>query len=332
MVCVYSGRSKDSGVVSTANYAARELGVKSGIPIILAKNRLVGVQAKFIPMRREKYESYSKRIISLVKGEADVVEQTGIDEAFFDITKRTGGDFGLAEDFASRMKHEVFQREKLTCSIGLGPNKVVAKLASDYRKPDGLTVVRPERVRSFMDPLPVDKLCGVGTKSSAMLQAKGIITISDLSKADLSILERMFGRKPAVLLHNVSNGLDEERVTDKAKASQVSRIVTLKKDSRNVDEILTQLAPTFEDIQRKLMQRTLLFRSLSVIGVLPNLAVRTRTKTLERPTDELSAIRDNVPALLSLLIGDSGQLRRVGIKVADLTEPGSQSSLVEFMR
>ena len=332
VVCVYSGRTEDSGVVSTANYKAREFGVKSGMPITLAKRRLKEMEARFIPMRRERYEIYSERIMSLLKEEADITEQTGIDEAFFDISAKAGNNFEVARSIASEIKRDVFQREKLTCSIGLGPNKVVAKLASDFRKPDGLTVIPPEQVKSFMDPLFVDKLYGIGSKSSALLREKGVTTIANLAKTDLSLLEGLFGRKLATHIHDAANGLDDEPVTERGEAAQISRIITLRKDSRNADEILVQLAPTFEDLHKKITEKNLFFRTVSVIGILTNLSVRTRTKTLEKPTSELSAIGENAPALLSSLIAETGELRRVGIKVAGLTGAKEQSSLADFLR
>jgi DNA polymerase IV (archaeal DinB-like DNA polymerase) len=332
VVCVYSGRTEDSGVVSTANYKARALGVKSGIPIALAKKRLEGVNARFIPMHREKYEVYSQRIMSMLRDETEVTEQTGIDEAFFDITTKTEGDFELARGIASEIKRQLLLKEKLTCSIGLGPNKVVAKLASDFVKPDGLTAVAPQQVKSFLDPLPIDKLYGIGSKSSALLKEKGVTTIAELSKTDLPLLEELFGRKLAIYIHNAANGVDEEAVRERGEATQVSRIITLKKDSQDLDEILTQLTPTFEDIRNKVVEKNLFFRTVSVIGILTDLSIRTRTKTLDMPTAELSAISENALPLLSSLVKDSGKLRRAGIRVADFAQAKEQSSLAEFLR
>ncbi|MDA4122869.1 MAG: DNA polymerase IV [Thaumarchaeota archaeon] len=332
IVCVYSGRTEDSGVVSTANYAARDLGVKSGIPITVAKNRLKGVEAKFIPMHREKYEAYSERIMLLVRERTDMLEQTGIDEAFFDITSRSGGSFERAKEIGLEIKRQVLQQERLTCSIGLAPNMIVAKLASDYQKPDGLTVVVPEQVKGFMAPMPVDKLYGIGSKSSALMRELGVTTIADLAKADLTLLEGPFGRRLALQLHDAANGTDEQPVVERGEATQLSRIITLKKDSRVVEEILEQLTPAIEDLHKRVIEKRLFFRSISIIGILPNLSVRSRTKTLEKPTAEMSAVRDNGISLLSSLLAETGEIRRVGIKVADLTEASEQSSLADFLR
>jgi DNA polymerase IV (DinB-like DNA polymerase) len=330
IVCVYSGRTEDSGVVSTANYIARKLGVRSGMPIALAKKRLEDTKAAMIPMHHEKYEGYSERIMSILREHVDVIEQTGIDEAFFEVTSKAS-DFELAGGMASRIKKEVLLHERLTCSIGLGPNKIVAKLASDFKKPDGLTIVPPQRVKEFMGGLPVDKLYGIGNKSAALLSEKGLVTIADLSNADLVLLDELFGRKLAVYIHNAANGVNDEPVIERGEVTQISRIITLKKDSRDIDEILEQLSPTFEDVHRKVVEKKLFFRTVSVMGILPDLAIRTRTKTLDMSTDALSAISENAPALLSSLI-ESGELRRVGIKLAGFNEAKDQSSLAEFLQ
>ncbi len=119
LVCVFSGRTEESGVISTANYRAREHGVKSGMPIALAKRRLQGVEATFIRMDHAKYEAYSARVMEILRSEVDKLEQTGIDEAFFDITKRTGGDYTAASSLAKEIKARILSEEKLTCSIGI---------------------------------------------------------------------------------------------------------------------------------------------------------------------------------------------------------------------
>ena len=332
LVCVFSGRTEDSGVVSTANYVARELGIRSGISIALAKKRLGQAKAALIPMNHEKYEEYSERIMSIIREHADAMEQTGIDETFFELTVKSGGSFAVARKVALQIKEQVFQSERLTSSVGIAPNKVVAKLASDFKKPDGLTVVPPEEARGFVAPLVVEKLYGVGPKSAALLKGEGITTIGSLAVASLASLERLFGDKFAVYLHNASNGIDKEPVVEREGPTQLSRIITLKKDSRDTTEILQQLAPIIGDLQARVAGRNLFFKSVTVIGILADLSLRTKSKAMEAPTDQLSVINNGLPDLLSQLIAEHGALRRVGVKVADFTEGGQQSSLAEFMR
>jgi len=331
LVCVYSGRTEDSGVVSTANYTARGLGIHSGMPITLAKKRLGDVKAALIPMHHEKYEAYSERIMSVLREDTDVVEQTGIDEAFFEVTAKSGGDFQQAREIALRIKRKIFESESLTSSIGIAPNKVVAKLASDFKKPDGLTVILPQEAKGFMAPLPVEKLYGVGPKSAALLKGEGITTIGALADATQSSLERLFGHRSASYFQNAARGDDDEPVVERGNPTQLSRIITLKKDSRDTGDILPQLAPIIADLSAKVTEKELFFRSISVIGILTDLSIRTRTRTTEAPTNQAYVINDHVPELLAQLVAEHGTMRRVGVKISELTEGREQSSLAEFM-
>jgi DNA polymerase IV (archaeal DinB-like DNA polymerase) len=332
VVCVYSGRTEDSGVVSTANYKARELGVRSGIPIALAKRRLEGKDAKLIRMDRAKYQTYSEKVMEIVKEGVDVMEQTGIDETFFDITKRSREDYDAAVGIAIEIKRNIIDHEKLTCSIGLAPNKVVAKLASDFKKPDGLMVVPPVDLNRFMQTMSVEKLYGIGPKSAKTLKEAGVITIGDLAGKDMSALDQLFGQKFAVYLHNASNGTDDEPVVETGAAKQFSRIITLKRNSRNLEEITTELSPAIDDVHKRVLEKELFFRSISVIGILTDLSTKTRSKSLETPTDDLLSLKRTVTELFSSLLNETGELRRVGIRVSDFSEAKTQSSLAEFLR
>jgi DNA polymerase IV (DinB-like DNA polymerase) len=188
VVCVYSGRSEDSGVVSTANYLARERGVKSGMPIALAKNRLEGIESAFLPMDHGFYKLVSKNVMMILRGYADRFEQAGIDEAYLDVSQKTWRSFEKAEELARKIKIDIKNQQKLRCSIGIGPNKLVAKMAADSQKPDGLTVVRPEQVESFLSPLPVSRLIGVGAKTGEEMQGLGIVTVGELAVHDVDKL------------------------------------------------------------------------------------------------------------------------------------------------
>jgi DNA polymerase IV (DinB-like DNA polymerase) len=330
LVCVFSGRTEESGVVSTSNYKAREYGVKSGMPIALAKRRLNGVEGFFIRMEHAKYENYSDRVMEILRDQVDVLEQAGIDEAFFDITKKTGGDYDTAATLALELKDKIFREEKLTCSIGVGPNKVVAKIASDFEKPNGLTVVRGDETRAFLSPLPIDKIYGVGPKTAKLLEVNGIMTIPDLARAPTEKLEDLFGKKLAVYLHNASNGLDDEPVTDRGGASQLSRMITLKQDTHDLDQIISQLRPPLTDVHQKLLSKNLFFRNVSAIGILKDLSLHTRSKTLETPTNDYSVLEKEVWELFSVLLREVGDLRRAGVRLSGLQDMVNQRSLTEF--
>jgi DNA polymerase IV (DinB-like DNA polymerase) len=316
--------------VSTSNYKAREYGVKSGMPIALAERRLDGVQAAFIRMDRGKYETYSDRVMETLRGQVDVIEQAGIDEAFFDITKRTGGDYGAARTFAIELKGKILEEEKLTCSVGIGPNKVMAKIASDFKKPDGLTVVTEKETIAFLSLLPTSRIYGIGPKTAKLLEENSIKTIPDLAGAPTENLESLFGKKLALYLHNASNGVDEEPVVDRGGVSQLSRIITLKKDTHDPNQVVTELLPALRDVHEKLVSRGLFFRNLSAMGILKNLSLHTKSKTLETPTDDYTVLEREVRELFFVLLQEVGDLRRAGVRMSELQDMVDQHSLTEF--
>ena len=330
VVCVYSGRTEDSGVVSTANYRAREFGVKSGIPISLAKRRLKDTDAIFLPMNQSKYQAYSERIMDFLRSEFEV-EQTGIDEAFFDLTGKAEGDYGKAKELTSRVKAHILSEERLTCSIGIGPNKVVAKMASDFEKPDGLTVVRPDEVLSFLFPLSVDKVPGVGPKTSKILEENGIESIGGLAGYPIENLERLLGRKLAIYLHKAANGQDDEPLATETGVSQLSRIITLRADTDDPAEIFTQLSPSLKDLHERLIAKNLFFRTVAVIGIRPDLSIHSRSRSLETPTNDYQVLSRSTRDLLTILASDLGRLRRAGVRLGDLVDVVNQQSLGEFM-
>jgi DNA polymerase IV (archaeal DinB-like DNA polymerase) len=330
VVCVFSGRSEESGVVSTANYMAREHDVKSGIPITLAKRRLEGLEAAFIRMDREKYEAYSERVMEAVRSEVDVLEQTGIDEAFFDVTKRTGGSYAAATSIALSMKEKVAREEGLTCSIGIGPNKVVAKIASDFHKPNGLTVVKDDEAAAFLSPLPIEKIYGVGPKTVKLLEDNGISTIPELASVPAQRLEDVLGKKLAVYLHNASRGLDDEPVVDRGEATQLGRIITLRHDTDDADKVVEELLPALRDVHQRLVSKGLFFKNVSVVGILKDLSQHSKSKTLETPTNDYLVLEKEVRLLFAELLKDVGDLRRAGVRLGDLKNMVDQRSLTEF--
>lgn len=190
VICVYSGRGGDSGAVSTSNYEARKFGIKAGIPISRAKK--LNPDAIFLPVNMELYRSISDDIMEILRGYGGVLEQESVDEAFCDITGKAA-DFKAAKLLAEMIKEDIRQKVGLTSSVGIAPNKLVAKIASDFKKPDGLTVVEPEEVRQFLSPLKVTDISGVGKKTGDRLNELGIQTIGDISQLSRQDLIREFG-------------------------------------------------------------------------------------------------------------------------------------------
>jgi DNA polymerase IV (DinB-like DNA polymerase) len=332
VVCVYSGRTEDSGAVSTANYVARKYGVKSGIPILLAKSKLKDEDAVFLPVDKQFYREVSDQIMEILRSYADRFEQMGIDEAYLDVTQRTKGNYQQAEELAATIKGDVLTQQQLTCSIGVGPNKLVAKIAADVQKPDGLTLVRPEEVQSFLSPLPVRRLVGVGRKTEKKLETLGVRTVGQLARFDVQKLIEVFGRKLGTYFHNASLGIDEEPVQERSEPESVSRISTLKEDTRDLAVILDEAYRLCDEVYAKLLQRGLVYRSVSIHVVAGDLSVHGRSKTFENPTSDLETFKKTVKELYEKFLGESDvEARRVGVKVSNLSRKEElQKQLTSF--
>src|SRR5674476_607943 len=157
VVGVYSGRTEESGAVSTSNYIARKYGVKSGMPLFLAKRKLEGTESVFLPVDHEYYDEISDRIMRIFRSYATSLEQVSVDEAYLDVTEQVEGSFEKARDYAQEIKADVKNQVGISFSVGVGPNKIVAKIACDSHKPDGLTIVKPIDCLLYTSPSPRDR-------------------------------------------------------------------------------------------------------------------------------------------------------------------------------
>lgn len=334
VVCVYSGRTEDSGAVSTCNYIARRLGVKSGIPIVQAKKILSGhPEAVFLPMDREYYEETSERVMQILRLYSSVIEQVSIDEAYLDASQETKGSFLLAKNIGAEVKSKILERERLICTVGIGPNKLVAKMAADSKKPDGLTVVEPSDVNSFLDPLPVGKLFGIGPKTEQKLESLGVKTVGELASFDESVLTREFGKNLGPHLKRFAQGIDESPVSER-ELEQVSRIVTLKHNTISLD-FSEDLNGICEDISNRLKERGLTCKSVGIIAITSGLRTKNRTKALDSSTNSAKVIEDAALSLFhSFLEEEQSEIRRIGVKVAGFDtpdEPKRDASLTDFL-
>jgi DNA polymerase IV (DinB-like DNA polymerase) len=331
VTCMFSGRSKDSGAVSAANYRARELGIRSGMPIRNAKGLAKGKDAVFLPSDREYYKEVSGRVMEILRNHADEVkegvsgrlrsmfEQVSVDEAYLDISKRAKGDWEKAVKTAESLKKEVKERENLTCSVGIGPNKLVAKMASKKQKPDGLTLVKDSEVRKFMESFPLDKMHGIGGRTVEELAGLGIKTVKELAGSDRENLEERLGPKRGRILWERARGMDGSPVEER-EAKQISRMATLKKDSDKPDEIMEKIGEMSQDLEEELKQARLNYKTISIILIDTRLQMQTRGRT----TIESSSLRKNLDIARDLLEryleeNPETKLRRVGIRVSGLS-------------
>lgn len=332
VVGMYSGRTEDSGAVSTSNYSARKYGVKSGLPLFTAKKRLEGTEAVFLPVDYEYYEKVSNRIMLILRRYADSFEQVGIDEAYLDVTDKVKGKFDSVPALVKEMKENVMLQEGLTFSVGAGPNKVVAKIAADIQKPDGLTAITPDNVAGFLSPLSVDSLPGVGKKTVTRMNGLGIVTIGDLAKYDVQKLHRFFGKILSIYFHDAASGIDEEPVKETGEAESISRISTLKQNSRDLMVIMEKADTHIDEIFAELGQKNVAFRQVGVVAIMSDLTIHSRSLTLEKPTKDKETLQKTVCELFRKFLAESSlDIRRVGVKVSGFTkEETSQKLLTGF--
>ncbi len=328
VICVYSARGGDSGAVSTSNYEARKLGIKAGIPISRAKK--IAPDAVFLPVNMELYHSISDEVMEMIKSHCGIFEQESVDEAFCDITDKVH-DFEEAGILAQRIKDEIRQKAGLTCSAGAGPNKLVAKIASDFKKPDGLTVVKPGEVLRFLEPLKITELPGVGKKTGDRLNELGVKTIGGLSKLSIDELIREFGQGKGIWLKQASEGIDDSPVVEREGTEQIGRMTTLKEDTKDLKTILDTINDLSGQVHSKLEVRKLSFKSITFIAISTDLATHTKTQTLGAPAKDVDVIRHIAGTLAKTFLEEYPvTLRRIGVRVANLSEGKGQRTLGDF--
>jgi DNA polymerase IV (DinB-like DNA polymerase) len=333
VVCVYSGRTEDSGVVSTCNYDARKFGVKAGVPIVRAKKLMERTEAVFLPVNRPLYEKVSERIMNILGRYADNFERVGIDEAYLDLSKSLNEDFTQAKATALRIKEEILQSEHITCSIGIGPNKLIAKIASDENKPNGLTLISLQDAKSFLAELGVSRIPGVGKKAEEKLSQLHVSTVNELSGIDSNTLVETFGRSLGSYLYHAARAEDDEPVKSRDQPTQISRIATLKRSTSNAAEIMPILAELTHSVAERLVQENLRCKSVGIIVITDTLKTHAKSKTLESLTSDEDALKQNSNELLQQFLQTARDvtIRRVGVKLSELSKIDGQANLKQFL-
>jgi len=331
-VCVFSDRGGDSGAIATANYTARKFGVKSGIPITFAKKRLEQRKdAVFLPVDFEYYEKITEKAMQIMKDNADIFEYVGRDEAYLDVTKRVEEDFTKASHLAQQIKNLIRTELKLSCSIGVSSNKLISKIASDYQKPDGLTIVQHDKVEQFLAQLNIRVIPGIGKKTEQRFKEMKLETIEEIKKIDVFTLNKEFGRKSGTYIYNAIRGINDEPVKEKEESIQYSKIITLKKDSKEYEFLLENLYELCKQIQNIVKNNNKMFKSIGIHFVQSDLSNKSKSKMLRNSTNNLEELEKNVEQLLTDALEDQTMtIRRVGVKVSDLSEIKGQSDITNF--
>ena len=276
------------GVVEAASYAARRYGIRSAMPISRAWRLAEAARRKgepevvFVHGNRKLYVEVSERLMAVLGARADAFEEASIDEAYLDLSSL--GSFEAASERARALKREVAEREGLTCSIGLGPNKLVAKIASDFKKPDGLTVVLPEEVQAFLDPMGIRVIPGVGPKTEAELNERGIRTVRDLRALGLTQLADWFGRWGEDL-HAKARGLSDSAVSNEWEPKSVGEQETFEVNTLDADFILTRVRALAGEVFTRLQRQG--FRAFRTVTITVRFAhFRTLTRSHTSPEEQ----------------------------------------------
>jgi DNA polymerase IV (DinB-like DNA polymerase) len=302
------------GVVSSASYEARRFGIRSAMPI--SKAWRLCPHCVFLRPHFDIYIKASNSIMGILRSHADKFEQAGIDEAYLDISNRVN-DIEEAEKFAAELMEEVFDKENLTCSIGVGTNKMVAKIASDYKKPYGLTVVKDEDVKEFLLPLKVRRLPGVGPKTEGRLKEMGVETIGDLAAVDPEVLRRFFGVCGA-RLHEFANGMDQGEVREEYETKSIGRDITFEKDVSDKDLILEVLDELADDVHRDVIDNAFRFKTVTIRVRYQHFDTYTRAKSLPFPTNDPEILKNSSKRLIEPFLRGNKKIRLIGIRVSNL--------------
>jgi len=313
------------GVVCTCSYEARNYGIRSAMPISQAYSRCP--DAVFIRPHFELYDQASRSVMVILGTYSTVVEQVSIDEAFLDMSHLQ--DISAARRTAQEIKDEIRKKEGLACSIGIASGRTLAKIASDRSKPDGLLVVAPGEAASFLAPLPVGKIPGIGTKSARILQDMGISTIGDLARADIQQLIDRFGRS-AVFIRDLARGIDRGEVRAHETVRSISREMTYENDTRDLREIQNTLSHMAGDLAETLSRGGMSARTITVKIRYHDFHTRTKSRTVEKPRADLPTIRETAWQLFSEL-SDGRPIRLVGLKLSGLQiQDRAQKRINEF--
>jgi DNA polymerase IV (archaeal DinB-like DNA polymerase) len=311
-------QGRGRGVVSTCSYEARAFGIRSAMPVSQAF--VLCPQAIFLPPNIALYSKVSAEVMTLIKSSGFRFQQVSIDEAFLDLSPL--GSFHDAAVLAEQIRTTIERKLGLTCSTGIAESKLVAKIASDFKKPGGLTVVEPAETQHFLAPLPIRKIPGIGKKAELALFELGIRTIGNLAAYDIRKLVAEFGRG-AVVLHEMALGADGSDVEEHPDTRSISREITFDTDTDNAGQISMTLDTLAEDVYSGLVEENLSFRTLTIKVRYQGYITRTRARTLSHYTRKKEILRSCAHSLLREMTEDR-KVRLLGIRLSSFDKPDAR--------
>jgi DNA polymerase IV (DinB-like DNA polymerase) len=319
------------GVVSTCNYEARKYGLHSAMPISKAFRRCphgIYLQPNF-----QKYKEASEKVMEILQSYTSILQKVGIDEAYLDLTEICY-EFDQAEELAKEIQTEIFDQVGITLSIGIAPTKSIAKIASDYNKPNGITVVEKKNIRSFLSNLDITKIPGIGKKSKIYYNKNGLKLIGDIIKTPLYEMIEKFG-KNGEWIWKIANGLDNREVKEfHEERKSISKERTFYENTDDIKTILAKLEDINERIHKTIIKNNIFYRTITLKIRLEGFLTYTRSKTLPYPMQNRKKVMEIIIGLLNEFIKLRKKVRLVGIKLSNLEIEKNiiQTSLTQFAK
>jgi DNA polymerase-4 len=318
----YTGR----GVITTATYAARQFGVGSAMGLMKAAK--LCPQAILLPVDFAQYRRYSKAFKAIITDIAPLMEDRGVDEVYIDFTEVPGGQREGGRVLARLIQKTIFQQTGLTCSVGVAPNKLLAKMASEFNKPNGIAIVHEEDLAQHIWPLACRKINGIGPKADEKLQRLGIATIGELAQKDVDWLIDHFGQKTGAWMFDAAHGMDQRTVVLESEPVSISRETTFERDLhavRNKAELSAIFTRLCEQVADDLQRKGYLCRTVGIKLRYDNFKCVTRDQTLDSPTHDAATIRKMAGQCLKRAPLDR-PLRLLGVRTASLAPIDSVGS------
>jgi DNA polymerase-4 len=299
----------------SASYEARAFGVRSAMPSVRA--RRLCPDLVFVPPDFARYQAESERVMAIFLSFTPLMEPLSLDEAFLDVSG-AGRLFGPPEEIAAHIRARVLTERSLRCSVGVAPNKLLAKLASAAAKPDGVVVVRATAIREFLDPLPVGDLWGVGEQTGIALDRLGVKTIADLLALPDGVLARALGPGPAATLATLARGIDDRAVVPHEPAKQVSAEETFDRDLDATADIHRELLRLAERVATRLRAGKIAARTVTIKVRFATFKTLTRSRTLPEPADSAARLADVARDLFDRLRLLRPRIRLLGVAASGL--------------
>ncbi len=324
IVCVFSGRTKDSGVVSTVNYEGRKYGVHSGMPIFQAKQR-APQDTVFLPVDHDYYGELSSKINEHIKSNFKKAIQTSIDEWFIESDDRE------IVEIAKKLKLWIFSELGLTCSVGIAPSMLGAKMAAGKSKPDGLLALDIISEANLIENSDLQNVIGIGVKTANALRELGAQKVGELKKIDKVVLVEAFGKKTGAWLISLAEGKYSGLLGyGSEEQSEVSRIGTLKNKTRNLFEMLSKIAEMEKDNKEWLKANNKAFRTIIISFVTEDMKQHTKSNSFRNPKSYNDDFEEEERKLISQFLEENSlNVHRIGIKYANLVDMAGQRTLAE---